>query len=70
MSQHGLTLPEKKMAKESTISVLNRAEADGKWMFVNLQIPGLTLAITGPWESGPFELVEKSGNPTLLQNLN
>jgi uncharacterized protein len=27
---------------------------DGKWMFVNLQIPGLTLAITGPWESGPF----------------
>jgi len=25
---------------------------DGKWMFVNVQYPGLTLAITGPWENG------------------
>lgn len=24
---------------------------DGKWMFANLQTPGITLAITGPWES-------------------
>lgn len=24
---------------------------DGTWMFANLQTPGLTLAITGPWES-------------------
>jgi secreted PhoX family phosphatase len=23
---------------------------DGKWLFVNLQIPGATYAITGPWE--------------------
>ena len=23
---------------------------DGRWLFVNLQTPGLTLAITGPWE--------------------
>jgi uncharacterized protein len=28
--------------------------ADGKWLFANLQTPGLTMAITGPWESGPF----------------
>jgi secreted PhoX family phosphatase len=25
---------------------------DGKWMFLNVQYPGLTLAITGPWERG------------------
>lgn len=25
---------------------------DGKWLFVNLQYPGATLAITGPWEAG------------------
>lgn len=25
---------------------------DGKWMFLNVQYPGLTLAITGPWEQG------------------
>jgi uncharacterized protein len=24
---------------------------DGKWLFANIQNPGLTLAITGPWES-------------------
>jgi len=27
---------------------------DGKWLFANLQTPGLTLAITGPWDKGPF----------------
>jgi hypothetical protein len=27
---------------------------DGEWLFVNLQQPGLTLAITGPWQDGPF----------------
>ena len=25
---------------------------DGKWLFANLQSPGVTLAITGPWTSG------------------
>ena len=25
---------------------------DGKWLFVNLQVPGLTVAITGPWKDG------------------
>jgi secreted PhoX family phosphatase len=25
---------------------------DGKWLFVNLQYPGETFAITGPWEKG------------------
>ena len=25
---------------------------DGKWLFLNVQYPGLTLAITGPWENG------------------
>lgn len=24
---------------------------EGKWLFVNIQTPGITLAITGPWES-------------------
>ena len=24
---------------------------DGQWMFANLQTPGITLAITGPWDS-------------------
>jgi secreted PhoX family phosphatase len=27
---------------------------DGKWMFANMQSPGVTLAITGPWQDGPF----------------
>jgi secreted PhoX family phosphatase len=25
--------------------------SDGRWLFVNLQTPGITFAITGPWES-------------------
>jgi uncharacterized protein len=25
---------------------------DGKWLFANLQSPGITFAITGPWKSG------------------
>ena len=25
---------------------------DGRWLFVNVQSPGITLAITGPWEAG------------------
>lgn len=24
---------------------------DGKWLFVNIQTPGTTLAITGPWRT-------------------
>jgi secreted PhoX family phosphatase len=27
---------------------------DGKWLFVNIQFPGVTVAITGPWEDGPL----------------
>jgi hypothetical protein len=23
-----------------------------RWMFVNIQTPGITLAITGPWDNG------------------
>ena len=26
----------------------------GKWLFVNIQTPGITFAITGPWSSGPI----------------
>ncbi len=26
---------------------------DGQWMFVNLYNPGITFAITGPWQDGP-----------------
>jgi hypothetical protein len=25
---------------------------DGKWLFVNIQTPGVTLAISGPWKTG------------------
>ena len=25
---------------------------DGQWLFANLQSPGITFAITGPWQSG------------------
>ena len=25
---------------------------DGRWLFVNVQTPGITFAITGPWEEG------------------
>ncbi len=27
--------------------------ADGQWMFANLYNPGITFAITGPWQEGP-----------------
>jgi uncharacterized protein len=27
---------------------------DGRWLFVNLQASGITLAITGPWQRGPL----------------
>ena len=25
---------------------------DGKWLFANVQEPGFTVAITGPWQAG------------------
>ena len=25
---------------------------DGRWLFANIQVPGITFAITGPWKSG------------------
>jgi uncharacterized protein len=27
---------------------------DGEWLFVNIQTPGITFAITGPWDKGPL----------------
>jgi uncharacterized protein len=27
-------------------------DPSGKWLFVNIQSPGITFAITGPWEKG------------------
>jgi uncharacterized protein len=27
---------------------------DGNWLFVNIQAPGVTFAITGPWNKGPI----------------
>ena len=27
---------------------------DGRWLFVNIQTPGVTFAITGPWGRGPL----------------
>ena len=27
---------------------------DGQWLFVNIQTPGITFAITGPWGRGPL----------------
>jgi len=27
---------------------------DGRWLFVNIQSPGITFAITGPWGKGPL----------------
>lgn len=29
-------------------------DASGKWLFANVQTPGVTFAITGPWEHGPL----------------
>lgn len=26
----------------------------GQWLFANLQVPGITVAMTGPWEAGPL----------------
>ena len=30
---------------------------DGRWLFVNIQTPGVTFAITGPWGKGPLKSV-------------
>jgi secreted PhoX family phosphatase len=27
---------------------------DGRWLFANIQTPGVTFAITGPWRKGPL----------------
>ena len=27
---------------------------DRQWLFVNIQTPGITFAITGPWGAGPL----------------
>jgi secreted PhoX family phosphatase len=27
---------------------------DGRWLFANIQAPGVTFAITGPWRKGPL----------------
>jgi hypothetical protein len=27
---------------------------DGHWLFANIQTPGVTFAITGPWGAGPL----------------
>jgi secreted PhoX family phosphatase len=27
---------------------------DGRWLLANIQTPGLTVAITGPWGQGPL----------------
>ena len=29
-------------------------DPSGEWLFANIQTPGITFAITGPWENGPF----------------
>ena len=29
---------------------------DGQWMFFNIQTPGITFAVTGPWERGNYRL--------------
>ncbi len=29
-------------------------DSDGDWLFVNIQTPGITFAITGPWKNGPL----------------
>jgi secreted PhoX family phosphatase len=28
--------------------------SNGQWLFVNIQTPGVTFAITGPWGKGVF----------------
>jgi secreted PhoX family phosphatase len=28
--------------------------ADGEWLFVNIQTPGISFAITGPFDRGPL----------------
>ena len=30
---------------------------DGRWLFVNIQTPGITVAITGPWEKGLMRIL-------------
>ena len=40
------------LGESSTIHRVMDVSPDGAWLFVNLQTPGITLAITGPWERG------------------
>lgn len=39
---------------------------DNRWMFVNIQTPGVTFAITGPFESGPPPVVPEAPTAALL----
>ncbi len=36
---------------------------DGQWLFVNIQTPGVTFAITGPWNRGPLGMRRFGRNP-------
>ena len=31
---------------------------DGRWLFFNVQTPGISFAATDPWESGPIQGTE------------
>jgi secreted PhoX family phosphatase len=33
---------------------------DGKWLFVNIQTPGVSFAITGPWSRGSCGAMTRS----------
>ena len=32
---------------------------DGRWLFANIQTPGITFAITGPWNDGAFAVKQR-----------
>lgn len=46
------TLPEDGSPRSFTSSEWAGATFYGRWLFVNIQSPGVTFAITGPWEQG------------------
>jgi len=46
------TLPEDGSSRSFTSREWAGATFYGRWLFVNIQSPGVTFAITGPWENG------------------
>jgi secreted PhoX family phosphatase len=49
---HRRRLPWREFLTRSALAAGACDSPDGKWLFFNIQSPGITFAVTGPWGSG------------------